>query len=399
VSELDRRQVLRLFAALGLAGATAPALSSCGVSAATPTSTVPVRIGLIVPQAGANKAIGDDLTAGFQLYLTLHGTQLGGHPVQLTMVEEGDSAESGRAAVDKLVKDHGVQAITGVASSTVMTGIRDQIEAAQVPLLGSNASPSSLGSVKYIWRTSYVNTEAGQALGGYLAVRRNLSTFVISDDAPTSREQVSGFLSTYNGVLGHAELADDPVQVPLLSNPGMSLTSAFNAIRNSGARAVFAAFAPETAPALLKAYRSAGLTAAIYAPGFVSEGTTALHGLGEAASGHYTAMNYAPDLDNSANRTFASEYQKQYNTPPSTYAMASYDAAAVLDKALQLAGGDLAPQSVNTALSQVGQIDSPRGGWQFNQSRTPLQRWYLRQVRKAGQVLTNTLLGDLAMLG
>jgi branched-chain amino acid transport system substrate-binding protein len=381
-----------------MAGATAPALSSCGVSSATPTSTVPVRIGLIVPQAGANKAIGDDLTAGFQLYLTLHGGLLGGHPVQLTMVEEGESAASGRAAVDKLIKEHGVHAMTGVASSTVMTGIRDQVEAAQVPLLGSNASPSSLGSVKYIWRTSYVNNEAGRALGGYLAVR-HLSTFVISDDAPTSREVVSGFLGTYNGVVGHLQLADDPVQVPLVSNPGTSLTGALSAIRNSGARAVFAAFAPQTAPTFLKAYRSAGLSAAVYAPGFVSEGAGALHDLGESAGGLYTAMNYAPDLDNGANRTFASEYQKQYNTPPSTYAMASYDAGAVLDKALQLAGGDLAPQSVNTALSEVGQIDSPRGGWQFNQSRTPLQRWYLRQVRKAGQVLTNTLLGDLAMLG
>jgi len=109
-------------------------------------------------------------------------------------------------------------------------------------------------------------------------------------------------------------------------------------------------------------------------------------------------MNYAPDLDNGANRIFASEYQKAYNAPPSTYAMASYDAAAVLDKALELAI-DLTSQSVNIALSKIGQIDSPRGSWQFNQSRTPLQRWYLRQVRKEGQVLTNALLGDLAMLG
>ncbi len=84
---------------------------------------------------------------------------------------------------------------------------------------------------------------------------------------------------------------------------------------------------------------------------------------------------------------------------PSTYAMASYDAAAVLDKALALAAGDLAPQTINTALTDIGQIDSPRGAWQFNQTRTPLQRWYLRQVRREGQALSNALLGDLAMLG
>ena len=79
--------------------------------------------------------------------------------------------------------------------------------------------------------------------------------------------------------------------------------------------------------------------------------------------------------------------------------MSSYDAAAVLEKALRLTGADLSPQSLNTALSSVGALDSPRGAWQFNQSRTPLQRWYLRQVRKDGQVTTNMVLGDIGMLG
>ena len=50
-------------------------------------------------------------------------------------------------------------------------------------------------------------------------------------------------------------------------------------------------------------------------------------------------------------------------------------------------------------MSAVGALDSPRGSWQFNQSRTPLQRWYLRQVRKDGQVVDNTVLGDLGMQG
>ena len=96
---------------------------------------------------------------------------------------------------------------------------------------------------------------------------------------------------------------------------------------------------------------------------------------------------------------FAAEYQRIYGNPPSTYAMASYDAAAVLAKAVVLAGADLSPQALNTALSGVGALDSPRGAWQFNQSRTPLQRWYLRQVRKDGQVTSNTVLGDIGMLG
>ena len=127
-----------------------------------------------------------------------------------------------------------------------------QIEAAQVPLLGSNASPNTLGSVKYIWRTSYVNDEAGRALGGYLATRRNQSVYVVSDDSEPAREQVSGFLRTFNGLPGHPDVVGDPVQIPLVSSPNLPLGSYLNAIHASGARTVFAAFSADTAIPLAK---------------------------------------------------------------------------------------------------------------------------------------------------
>jgi branched-chain amino acid transport system substrate-binding protein len=394
VSQLNRRHFLKLFGAAGLA---APALAACTSPGPAGSASAPVRIGFLVPQAGPNKFIGNDMLAGFQLYLDLHGKQLGGHTAQLFPMEEGDSAESGRAAVDKLIKDNGVQVLAGVGGSAVMSGIRDQVEAAQLPLIGTNASPTTLGSVKYIWRTSYVNNEAAAALGGYLGNQRN-SIFVVSDESSYAGEQLTGFLTAFNGIAKHPSLAGDPKQIPLAGNPGTQLGTYLGAIKTSGARAVFAAVSGEGAAAFFRGYRSAGITTPLYVPGFVTEGT-ALKDLGDSATGVYTAMNYSADLDNEANRLFAAEYQKVYNGVPSTYAMASYDAGAVLDKALGLAGTDVSPQAINTALSQVGQIDSPRGVWQFNQSRTPLQRWYLRQVRKTGQIYSNVQLGDLAMLG
>ncbi len=395
MSALDRREVLRLLGALGAAGATAPVLAGCNVSTAPAAGPVnPVRVGLVIPQTGANKAIGDELNAGFRLYLRRHGDHLGGRPVQVSTADEGETAETGRAAVDRLLKDS-VHVISGVASSAVMSAVRDQVEAAQVPLLGSNASPSTLGSVKYIWRTSFVNTDPSMALGGYLASKSGQSVYVVSDGTPSAAEQVSGFLTAFTGVAGHPDLAATPAQL-VPGNIGQTLT----AIRTSNAHHVFAVFSSgDVASAFFHAYRSLGLAVPVYSPGFVTEGAAALQRLGELAMGLYTAMNYGPDLDNAANRTFAAEYQRAYGNAPGTYAMAAYDAAAVLDKALALAGTDLNPQAVNAALAKVGRLDSPRGAWQFNQSRTPLQRWYLRQVRKNGRVLVNAVLGDLGMLG
>jgi branched-chain amino acid transport system substrate-binding protein len=398
VFQLNRRQVLRLLGAAGAAGVAAPALAACGDSnKPAPVTTSQIRVGLIVPQAAGDKDVGNELTFGFQLYLNLHGNRLGGHPVQLSFAEEGANADSGRAAVDKLIKQQGVQAMSGVVSPDVMTGIRDQVEAAQVPLLGSNGSPTTLGSVKYIWRTSYVAGEAGRSLGAYVAgYLKNTGgrLSVISDDSSAAVDEVNAFVTTFSGVRSHAELTAEPVIV----RAGAPLTPYFNAIRAANTRAVFGYFTGAAAVSFVQAFRAANLNqVALFAPGFLTEGT-ALRNEGESAAGVYTSLNYSPSLNNGANRTFVAEYQKAYNGPPSTYAMASYDAASVLDKAVHMAGADLSPQSINAALGQVGQIDSPRGSWQFNQSRTPLQQWYLRQVRNDGNVLSNMVLSDLATL-
>ena len=80
--------------------------------------------------------------------------------------------------------------------------------------------------------------------------------------------------------------------------------------------------------------------------------------------------------------------------------MASYDAAAVLDKAIAKVNGKVTPANINQALGALGQIDSPRGTWQFSQkTHSPIQRWYLRVVRRDGTELSNRVVQDLATLG
>ncbi len=164
-------------------------------SDAEPTANrSPVKIGLITPQAGGLKSIGDDITNGFQLFLDLHDQRLGGHPVELLTADEGDTAKTGKAAVEGLLKQ-GVLALTGVVNSAVMVGIRDTVEQARVPLIGSNASPSSLQSVFYIWRTSYVLDEAGRALGRYLRdqLPANGRVAIIMPENVGSPDVVRGF--------------------------------------------------------------------------------------------------------------------------------------------------------------------------------------------------------------
>lgn len=123
-----------------------------------------------------------------------------------------------------------------------------------------------------------------------------------------------------------------------------------------------------------------------------------LEALGKDTLGIRTASNYAPELRGSTNQLFALSYRDEFG-PPTTYAVAAYDAAAVLDTAIRLVDGDITPRLLTLALGEVGLIDSPRGRWQFNQSRTPTQRWYLRQVAWDGPVIANLVVGELGTLG
>lgn len=399
MSQMDRRQALRLFAGVGAAGLLAACGNSTEEAAAADelVSDEPIKIGLIAPQASGMKDIGDEIARGFNLYLDRHDQRLGGHHVQLLVADEGESVESGKAALDGLLKQ-GVLALTGVANSDVMLGIRDTVEQARIPLIGSAASPSSLQSVVYIWRTSYVNDEPGLALGQYVKENVRGKIGIIAPDYEAGRDAVQGFREKYGPTA--AEIAADPVWTEYVAEPTRTFFKAkIDQVRSIDPAAIYCFYSGQAAVEFLRQLHADGYRGKIFAPGFLTEGAV----LGELkngeANGVFTALNYSPDLNNAANREFGTAYRAAYKTPPTTYAVASYDAAQVIDKAVRLAGADPSPQELNLAMGKIGLVASPRGEWQFNQTRTPQQKWYLRQVRQDGPVLANVTINELATLG
>lgn len=139
----------------------------------------------------------------------------------------------------------------------------------------------------------------------------------------------------------------------------------------------------------------------LYASGSLTEGSI-LQAQGDAGEGIQSVSNYVSDLDNDANRKFVSDWNAKHDTAPTGYAVASYDAAAVLDMAIGAAAekGEVNSDTINDALGGLGQIESPRGIWAFGKkSHAPVQKWYLREVRKDGKQLSNVTVQDLATLG
>ncbi|MEU7824115.1 ABC transporter substrate-binding protein [Catellatospora sp. NPDC049133] len=395
---LDRRRLLGLLTGVGVAGMTG-GLAGCS-TAGTPSERSGVSIGLLVPATGANKEVGADLELGFKLYVDLHDGKLGGRPVRIEVEDEGETTKSGAAALENLYKAQ-VLAVVGVANPDLLPFVRDRVEEAKVPLLAAHASPAEMPSAPYIWRTSFLSDEPALAIAHYLRRRYGNGSgkvSLITTPGTAGTELMLGFTGVYGG----------GAQEPIVVKSGIKPTTAEYAsyagqIAAKSPRAIFCNLPSAHIVKFMAALADAGLKPGrdveIYAPGAVAEGS-ALDDLGDGARGLFTAMHYSADLNNLANHTFSSLFQSKFQRSPTAFAVAAYDAAAVLDQALTL-GGDATPsaQKVNTLLSNVGQVISPRGNWQFNQQRSPQQKWYLRKVEKDGPILSNVLISDLATLG
>lgn len=398
MSYFDRRQALRLLAALGATGSMGPVLSACGGDSSTNGSDQANRetltIGVVVPQSGTNSSLGDEILNGFQLYLKENDSVLGGHSIRLNIVDEGETIDTAKTAVAGLIEQR-VRLLVGISNAEALSAVKDSVEAGQIPLLTPSPSLSGLQSASYIWRTGFITDEPGKALAQWIANNSHGSVFVLASESDGVKDDVRGFIETLTAANGTV------YQEPVYSTPGTrDFTTRLTQLKATSVGALLCMYTGAAGVEVVKLLKEAGLPSSlkIFGPGMLTEGEQ-LTQLGESAAGIYTAMNYSYDLSTESNYRFVASYQDSYKTSPSAMAVAAYDAAAAIDKALVLAGDDDSALGINNAIGQLGQIESPRGTWQFNQTRSPLQKWFLRQVQSDGPVLANVLTAELVTLG
>ena len=388
-SHLDRRQLLRMFGAAAVLGASAAAAAACDPGPA-PAAGKPngrsVKIGLVTPALGDYAKIGDDIQKGFRLYLEMNDGLFGGSTVDLRSAEEGPTPQAAAAAVKGLLDD-GVVAIAGIANPEALPAVAPMMAQAKVPLVCTNSCPSTLVKPDFLWRASSMEGEAGKSLAAY-ARAEGQNAYLFYDDTTPAREEVAAFRAAFTDIGGRI-VGDVPGKVAF----GTRMATAKAAQPN----VIYAAHTGDVAAALIDAYRTAGITAKLIGPGTLTE-TTDLTKLSALPGGVYTSMFYATDLDNSPNQVFVASYHKTYGSAPSSFAAAAYDSAFMLDHALARQNGATDPEVLDKDLGKLGQMDSPRGVWTFNGNRSPQQRWYLRQLREDGSVPANMVETDLTVL-
>ncbi|RKR88411.1 amino acid/amide ABC transporter substrate-binding protein (HAAT family) [Micromonospora pisi] len=393
-------RTLAVFTALALTTVMAGCSGSSLNDDATAGSSGPIKVGLLLPQSGPYKSIGDDLARGWQLYLDTHDGKLGGRTVTITTVDEAEGKQSAINGVKKLLDKDQVMVLAGTGTADAVESIKSLVTERKVPFVGTGGRPSTLDDLTYIWHTSWLSRETGQAVADHVRATINGPVYVIGPDYQGGYDQIGGFVDAYTAAGG--KLANDdgkPAWTPW-TPPTTNFLPYLNKIADSDAKAVYCFYAGTSAVEFVKQYAQAGLHTKIplYGAGFLTEGTV-LGAQGAAADGIRTVLNYAANLDSPVNRVFAPAYQQKYQSAPNIYNVTGYDAALVLDRAIAAAGRNVTRESLNAAIAALGAIDSPRGSWRFGANHSPIQPWYLREVGNDGRARANVVVQNLTTLG
>jgi branched-chain amino acid transport system substrate-binding protein len=394
---VSRRRLLAVLGAVGVAVAVTGCGSSVGdgsSGAATPTAGGPIKVGLVIPQAGVYAALGTDMKNGWDLFLERHQNKLGNYTVTTVAADEGEGPTTGVPAVQKVLQSDQVDVLVGIVNSATALGVKDMVNEAKKVLVVANAGAADItGKARspYIWRTSFTNAQVAAAMGKYLG-SAGKTAYAIAPDYAAGAEAIAGFTDAFKA--GGGNVLDS-------AKPAFGKTDDYqpfiSKIQASGAQSTFCFFSGAEAVSFVKQYAQFGLAsqAPLYGSGFLTEGGV-LAAQGDAAVGVQTTLHYSTELDNKANQEFKAAYQTKYGKPPTVFAVQAWDAANVLDRALRTASG-LQGDALSAALGKVGTIDdSPRGSWSFD-GQSPKQNFYLRKVEKRGDSYVNAVVKDLGV--
>lgn len=390
------RKTVRISVAGAASMVLATALAACGGGSLSSESSSDggdsVKIGLVVPASGVYEPLGIDMTRGFELYLEQNGGELGGREIDLVDADEGEGPDTGVPATTKLITQDRVQAVVGLVNSATALGVKETVVSSEVPLIVANAGANDLADGSdYIWRTSFTNGGVGESLGAKVAEEvGDAPVYVMASDYAAGSESVEGFKKSFEAA-GGTIAGESFTPFGTTSDYQPYLTKA----QNSGAKAIYVFYAGAEAVGFVKQYKEFGLAGSIplYGAGFLTEGGV-LDAQGEDALGIKTALHYSSLLDTPENREFVAAYVEAYDAQPTVYAVQAYDAAAVLDAALEEADGTDGP-AIAAAIAGLGEIASPRGAWSFDDDHNPAQPYVLREVQDVDGTLGNAVLAQL----
>jgi branched-chain amino acid transport system substrate-binding protein len=344
--------------------------------AASPlTAQTPVRIGFVGTFSGPTAVLGNDLRDSFELALDHLGRKMGGLPVEVSYEDDQQKPEIGRQKTQKLIESNHVNFLTGYLWSNVLLASLKVAVDSQTFLISANAGPSQIAGElcsPFFFSTSWQNDQTPQAMGEYLNQRGVKTLFLIGPNYAAGKDMLAGVKLTYKGTVLGEEYSKWPDQ--------LDFSTELSKARAAKPEAIYVFYPGAAGVQFLTQYGQAGLKDQIplYTVFTVDETTLPLQK--DLALGVPGAQEWVNDLPVAANVKFVAGYRAKYHRSPSFYGAQAYDAAGLINSAVESVDGDLTKKDAMRAAMRKANYASVRGPYRYGNNHFPIENFYLQET-------------------
>jgi ABC-type branched-subunit amino acid transport system substrate-binding protein len=325
-TRLSRRKLL------GLAGTAigASALSGLGRFA---LAAEPIKLGASLSLTGRFSDSAKYVKEGYDLWAEQVNGKGGiaGHPVQVVVYDDESNPDTGRVLAERLIDRDAVLAILGPYSSPITDAMATATERAQIPMIGTIASDSSIWSRRKLhWSfqgfpsSDYDHEGFLKVLRGKGAGRKKLA--IVFQEAPFSIAAKEWALNTAKEMgltidaYGYAPGAQD-------------FRSIIERIVAFGAEAVSMGGYYQPSIALTRQMIERGFNPVAYHFIQAADGVTK-DALGANVEGIFGRSAWEASIETPANKAFVAAYQAKFGRVPSYHSAAAYAAGELYAAAI-----------------------------------------------------------------
>ncbi len=263
---------------------------------------------------------------------------LAGAPVQLTIYDDESNPDTGRVLVQRLIDRDGAIAILGPYSSPITDAEAVVAERAQVPLLGTIASDSSIWTRRKLRWSFQAFPSSDYDHQGFIEILKDKGkgevskVAVIFEEAPFSIASKDWAMPQLKELGFTAEAYGYP--------PGaQDFRSIIERFLSFGAQAVSMGGYYEPSIALTRQMIERGYNPVAYNFIQAADGVTK-DALGANANGIFGRSAWEATIDTPASKAFVTSYQKKFNRIPSYHSAAAYAAGQTFAAAVKAKGTD-----------------------------------------------------------
>jgi branched-chain amino acid transport system substrate-binding protein len=335
-----------------------------------------LKIGLLTTLSGPPAALGVQQRNGFQLAVKQLGGKLGGREVDLVIQDDELKPDVAVNKAKGLIERDKAEFVVGPIFSNILIAMMKPVTDGGAIMISPNAGTSNFAGKDCnpnFFVTSYQNDQNHEVLGKYAQDSGIKKAFIMAPNYQAGKDSLAGFKRYFKGNVV------DEVYVPLNQ---LDYSAELSKIAAAAPEAIFVFLPGGMGVNFVKQFRQAGLADKIkFLSAFTVDEST-LPAQQDAALGFFGGANWAPNLDNPANKAFVAAYEKEYNAVPGSYAYQAYDAAMLIDSALKQTGGKTDNKDALRAALKKADFKSPRGNFKFNTNNYPIQDFYLVKAAK-----------------